>query len=127
MTEWLLIDGKTSETGKHQLIAERADNAVGIGTLLARVYEDTPAFGEWTRTARLMARAPELARLAADLAALMLDLGGALTDHHRGTSTTRPLRQTYERDERLLERTQELIGEAKTRLQEIEGGDHDLE
>lgn len=61
----------------------------------------------------------ELAELTAKLAGLALDLGAALADHHEGTSTTRPYRQTFERDEALLERTKALVSEAKTRLGEV--------
>jgi hypothetical protein len=65
----------------------------------------------------------DLAKLTADLAALALELGEALADHHSGTSTTRPYRQTFERDEALLERTQALVSEAKARLGEVASGE----
>jgi len=117
--DWQLIDGKTSETGEGQLIVKRSDDALEIGPIVARVYEDTPAFGEWTPTARLLAAAPNLARLTADLAALALKLGDALADHHAGTSTTRPYRQTFERDAELLGRTRALVTKAKERLEDL--------
>ena len=120
MTEWRLVDGRTSESGEGQLIVKRG-GPLDIGAAVARVYENTPAFGEWTPTARLLAAAPELARLTADLAALTLALGEALADHHAGTSTTRPYRQTFERDAALLERTQEKVSEAKALLGEVAG------
>jgi len=67
-------------------------------------------------------RERELAQLAADLAALVLDLSEALADWHAGTSTTRPYAQTFERDEKLLDRTAALVTEARAALGDLGEG-----
>jgi len=122
VNDWRLIDGRTSESGEGQLIV-KGGGPLDVGAIVARVYENTEAFGEYTTTARILAAAPNLARLTADLAALALKLGDALADHHTGTSTTRPYRQTFERDAELLERTTALVSEAKDLLGEVAGNE----
>ena len=115
MTDWRLVDGRSCESGEGQLIV-KGGGALDIGAPVALVYESTPALEEWTPTARMLAAAPDLARLAAELTALALALGDALAAHGLDPST-----RQGQRDTALLVRTQDLISEAKGRLGEVYG------
>lgn len=59
---WQLFDGRSSSRNGHQLIAasDGKYRQVWDSTPLAWVLETTPAFGQFTPNARLMAAAPEL-------------------------------------------------------------------
>ncbi len=121
MSDWRLIDGRTTESGEGQLIVKR-DGPLDVGAIVARIYENTEACGEWTPTARILAAAPELARLTADLSTLTLGLAEALTDHHAGT-TTQDYQATVERDEELLARGMALVSEALAHLRALAEGE----
>lgn len=84
---WGLFDGKSSSANGHQLVMAATDWRFGVlnmdtgkiepdyamGKCIAEILEDTPEFGEWTPTARLIVEAPRLLTALRNLGNRLVD------------------------------------------------------
>jgi len=99
---WLDVLSAEPHAGPYDFDPVTGQVTNAAGDVLATVPHAIAGDAHDLATGYLLAQAPALRALASELAR-------ALEDHHKGTNTTRPFAETYERDAALLARARALL------------------